>query len=183
MVIPMYFTIKLFKIIWHGCSESERLKNCWKWCFLCGPNQGHITRAISSAVADSVLAWRELHYSQNRETVKYLGESVGLGTKNWLLVWRLNCCWHSSAQSFFVSGLVEIYDQEFCSLLCVYVFRNGASSSTKEGSVFICRRYVGCTVVGEPVEYESIALLLLQPFRSIVVVFPVSLFCMDLPSL
>jgi hypothetical protein len=27
------------------------------------------------------------------------------------------------------------------------VFRNGASSSTKEGSVFLCRRYVCCTAV------------------------------------
>jgi hypothetical protein len=29
----------------------------------------------------------------------------------------------------------------------MYVFRNGASSSTKEGSVFLCRRYVCCTAV------------------------------------
>jgi hypothetical protein len=43
-------------------------------------------------------------------------------------------------------SLFEINDQEFCSLLDMYVFRNGASSSTKEGSVFLCRRYVCCTV-------------------------------------
>jgi hypothetical protein len=29
----------------------------------------------------------------------------------------------------------------------MYVFRNGASSSTREGSIFLCRRYVCCTVV------------------------------------
>jgi hypothetical protein len=48
-----------------------------------------------------------------------------------------------------ISGfnLVEIHDQDFYSGLDMYVFRNGASSSTKEGSVFLCRRYVCCTVV------------------------------------
>jgi hypothetical protein len=45
------------------------------------------------------------------------------------------------------AGLTEIHDQEFYSLLDMYRFRNGASSSTKEGSVFLCRRYVCCTVV------------------------------------
>jgi hypothetical protein len=34
----------------------------------------------------------------------------------------------------------------FCSPLDMYVFRNGASS-TKEGSVFLCRRYICCTIV------------------------------------
>jgi hypothetical protein len=36
------------------------------------------------------------------------------GTRNQeatVLVWRLNFCWHSPAQSFFISYLVEIYDQ------------------------------------------------------------------------
>jgi hypothetical protein len=44
-------------------------------------------------------------------------------------------------------NLLEIHDQGFYSLLDTYVFRNGASSSTKAGSVFLCRRYVRCTVV------------------------------------
>jgi hypothetical protein len=35
-----------------------------------------------------------------------------------------------------------IHDQDFCSLLDIYVFRNGASSSTREGPDFLCRRYV-----------------------------------------
>jgi hypothetical protein len=39
-------------------------------------------------------------------------------------------------------SLLEIHDQDFCSLLDMYVFRNGASCSTKEGSVFLCRPYV-----------------------------------------
>jgi hypothetical protein len=46
-------------------------------------------------------------------------------------------------------SLFEIHDQDFYSLLdmYMYMFRNGVSSSTKEGSVFLCRRYVRCTVV------------------------------------
>jgi hypothetical protein len=35
-------------------------------------------------------------------------------------------------------SLLEVHDQDFYSLLDMYVFRNGASSSTKEGSVFLC---------------------------------------------
>jgi hypothetical protein len=42
---------------------------------------------------------------------------------------------------------LEIHDQDFFSLLEMYVFRNGASSSMREGLVFLCRRYVCCTVV------------------------------------
>jgi hypothetical protein len=41
-------------------------------------------------------------------------------------------------------NLLEV--QDFCSLLGMYVFRNGASSSAKEGSVFLHRRYECCTV-------------------------------------
>jgi hypothetical protein len=45
-------------------------------------------------------------------------------------------------------SLLKIHDQEgFCSLLDMYVFRNGASSLSREGSVFLCRHYVCCTVV------------------------------------
>jgi hypothetical protein len=57
----------------------------------------------------------------------------------WQPVYRLNYCWSSPAQSFLVSGLVEIYDQDLCSSLDMYVFRSRASSST--------RRYVCCIVV------------------------------------
>jgi hypothetical protein len=59
-------------------------------------------------------------------------------------VGRSHCCWPSSAQSL-VLGVFEICDQEFCSLLYKYVFRIGASSSTRWGVVFLCRRYVRCT--------------------------------------
>jgi hypothetical protein len=60
---------------------------------------------------------------------------------------RLNCCLFSPAPSFSASGLVEICAQDCCSLLDMCVFGSGASSSTREGSVFLCRRYVCCTVV------------------------------------
>jgi hypothetical protein len=43
--------------------------------------------------------------------------------------------------------LFEIHDQDFCSLLDMYVFRNGASSSSREWFGFPCSRYVCCTVV------------------------------------
>jgi hypothetical protein len=36
---------------------------------------------------------------------------------------------------------------DFCSLLDMYVFRNGASSSREEESVSLCRCFVCCTVV------------------------------------
>jgi hypothetical protein len=48
-----------------------------------------------------------------------------------LSVGLLNCCWSSPAQSVLASGLVEIYDQDLYSLLDMYVYRSGASSSTK----------------------------------------------------
>jgi hypothetical protein len=35
---------------------------------------------------------------------------------------RLNCCWSSLPQSFLASDLVEIHDQDFCSLLHMYGF-------------------------------------------------------------
>jgi hypothetical protein len=43
-------------------------------------------------------------------------------------------------------SLLEIHDQDFCSLLDMYVLRNGASSSTR-GSVFLCRSYACCTII------------------------------------
>jgi hypothetical protein len=43
--------------------------------------------------------------------------------------------------------LLKIHDKDCYSPLDRYVFRNGASSSTKEVSMFLCRRYVCCTVV------------------------------------
>jgi hypothetical protein len=50
------------------------------------------------------------------------------------LIGRLNCCWSWPAQSSLVSGLLEIHDQEFCSLLDMYMFRSGPSNSMR-GSV------------------------------------------------
>jgi hypothetical protein len=43
--------------------------------------------------------------------------------------------------------LLEIHGQEFCFLLDMNVFINGPSSSTREGSAFLCRGYVCCTAV------------------------------------
>jgi hypothetical protein len=46
-----------------------------------------------------------------------------------------------------ISGFsLQIHEHDFCSLLDMYVFRNGASSTTEEGSVYLYRRYVCCTV-------------------------------------
>jgi hypothetical protein len=96
-----------------------------------------------------------------------LWESCNSSSQIWS-AGRLKCCWTSPAQSFFVSGLFEIHDQSF--VLC-YVFRNGASSSTKEGSVFLLRRYVCCTAVsareyprchGVQVTVDSVRPLLLR---------------------
>jgi hypothetical protein len=39
-------------------------------------------------------------------------------------------------------NLLEIHDQNLYYVLGIYEIRNGASSSTREGSVFLCRRYV-----------------------------------------
>jgi hypothetical protein len=44
-------------------------------------------------------------------------------------------------------SLFRIHDQYFYSPLDMYTFRNLAFSSTKEGSVFLFRRYVCCTIV------------------------------------
>jgi hypothetical protein len=76
-------------------------------------------------------------------TLNWLRRSVGRSVKL-LLVFA----------STVVPGLslLEIHDQDFYSLLDMYVFRNGVSSSTKKGSVFLCRRCVSCTEVS----YEHI---------------------------
>jgi hypothetical protein len=36
--------------------------------------------------------------------------------------WLLNCCWSSPAQSFLASGLVQTFDQDFFSVLDMYMF-------------------------------------------------------------
>jgi hypothetical protein len=63
-----------------------------------------------------------LHNSRHCPVPEYsVGRSIVL----------LNCCWASQAQSFLASGLVEIYDKDFCSFLDMYVFRSGTFSSTR----------------------------------------------------
>jgi hypothetical protein len=46
---------------------------------------------------------------------------------------KLNCYWSSPAQSYLTLGIVEIYDQDFCSLLDMYIFRSLASSTMRDG--------------------------------------------------
>jgi hypothetical protein len=52
-------------------------------------------------------------------------------------------------------SLLEIHDQDFYSLLNMYVFQNGASYSTKEASGFLCRHYVRCSIVSAQVHELS----------------------------
>jgi hypothetical protein len=59
-------------------------------------------------------------------------------------------------------SLLEIHDQYFYSLLDMYVFRNGASSSTKERSVFLCRLYVCYTSI--PQIRESLTWRCMSPY-------------------
>jgi hypothetical protein len=56
---------------------------------------------------------------------------------------RLLLAFASTVIPFF-SHLV-VHDKDLCSLLDMYMFRNGTSSSTRAGPVFLCRRYVCCT--------------------------------------
>jgi hypothetical protein len=110
------------------------------------------TTHIKSSQSSLAVAWQRLqrrtfHFlwipvlSSASATRFSLLTTATLNQLNWLnhnSVGRLNCCWFSSAV---ISGfsLLEIHDQDFYSLLDIYVFRNGASSAAKEGRSF----YVG----------------------------------------
>jgi hypothetical protein len=64
----------------------------------------------------------------------------------------LMVCWPIKLLVAFANAVIpgcslRIHDQDFYYLLDMYVFRNGASFSMKEGSVFLCMHYVCCTVV------------------------------------
>jgi hypothetical protein len=61
------------------------------------------------------------------------GEIVNCAASCTGSVGQLNCCLSSPAQSFLSSGLVEIYDQDVCFFLYIYVFRSGDSSSMRRG--------------------------------------------------
>jgi hypothetical protein len=50
-------------------------------------------------------------------------------------------------------SLLDIHDQDFYPLLDIYVFRNVAFFMTKEGSVFLCRRY-DLSAVDSPLVYQ-----------------------------
>jgi hypothetical protein len=78
-------------------------------------------------------------------------------TTNSLPSCRLSVSWSVKLLLSFAStvipgfSLLENHDQEFYFLLDMYVFWNGAASSTKKRSGFLCRCYVCCTVVLEQV--------------------------------
>jgi hypothetical protein len=46
-----------------------------------------------------------------------------------------------------VFSRIENHDQDFYSHLHVYMCQNGEVSSTKVGLIFLCRRYICCTIV------------------------------------
>jgi hypothetical protein len=62
----------------------------------------------------------------------------------WLVGWLVT-------QSFLTSVSSKKNDQDFCSFLDLYVFQNGAFSLTREGSIFLSRRYICCNVVSAQV--------------------------------
>jgi hypothetical protein len=68
------------------------------------------------------------------------GLSLLVSLRSWLIA--IGVCQHS--HSF---ALVEIHDQDFCSLLDIHVFRSEASSSMREGSLVLRSPCVCCTVV------------------------------------
>jgi hypothetical protein len=79
-------------------------------------------------------------------------------------VGRLNCCSASPAVILVPSRSMT---KVFCSLLDMYVFRNGVSSSTEEGSVFLCRSYVCCTAVSGRVSPRCHGVQLLRTLCSL----------------
>jgi hypothetical protein len=87
--------------------------------------------SFSSPATNSLIS--QLLFTSLSPTGLHFGRSVGRSVKLLLV--------------FSSFSLLEIHDQDFYSLLDTHVFRNGASSSKKEGSVFLCRRYVCCAVV------------------------------------
>jgi hypothetical protein len=63
-------------------------------------------------------------------------------------------CWLVKLLLAFASTVIpgfslKIHDQHTDSLLDMCMFQNGASSLMKEGSVFLCRCYICCTVSAE----------------------------------
>jgi hypothetical protein len=72
-----------------------------------------------------------------------------LTTLDWLISVRCSVKLLLDYASAVIPGFshLAIHVKDFYSFLDTYVFKNGTSSTTKEGSVFVCRRYVSCTVV------------------------------------
>jgi hypothetical protein len=67
--------------------------------------------------------------------------------------WLVSVTWPVKLPLAFTSTLIpgfsllKIHDQDFYSLLDMYMFRNGASRSTKEDLAFLRRCHVCCTIV------------------------------------
>jgi hypothetical protein len=136
----------------HSESESESEFLCsWRFTanhFILAPNPlslnttffqpnpcGHSSYVTSSLTRGWIrLLWICLAFSSVR--IAHLprfwtaGRSVGRSVK-------LLLAFTSTVIPGFI--LLEIHDQHFYSLLDIDVFRNGASSSTKDVSVFVCR--------------------------------------------
>jgi hypothetical protein len=69
-------------------------------------------------------------------------------------------------------SLFEIHDQDFCSLVEMYVFRNWASSSMKEGSVLKYLYYLSVSratyIKRQPFDKEKVRLHLKFLYKQIV---------------
>jgi hypothetical protein len=70
---------------------------------------------------------------------------------SWLVDWSVKLLLAFVSTVIPRFSFLEIHSQYFYSLLGIFVFRNGAFSSTKKGSAFIRRRYICCTVVSSRV--------------------------------
>jgi hypothetical protein len=102
----------------------------------------------------SILRCKWLNFQVSRPVCLAVKPHLGPKTRFFVAVREVantigwvNCCRPSPAQSFVASVSSRSMNKISVPLLDMYVFRNGASSSTREGSVFMCRRYVCCTVV------------------------------------
>jgi hypothetical protein len=62
------------------------------------------------------------------------------------IVVRLNCCWFRQHSHSWLQSPRDPRPRFYC-LLDMYLFRNEASSATKEGSVFLYRHYACFTVI------------------------------------
>jgi hypothetical protein len=127
--------------ITHICDNIKksvsRVKGCWvspAHSFLVWVPSGPMSIFSFISRQLRVLKWGLLFDERRRLATTVIRSRLSLYNN----VGSLNCFWSSPAQPFLASSLVEIYDQDFCSLLDVYAFslQSGVSSSTRGGVVF-----------------------------------------------